>query len=183
MDKFTNRQSYRGLVRPDGRKMKLLITLGIVGGILAVFILIAAMVDYAGRPQIEYTVKKADCSSGAIAERNRTSGGKLESCVLIISAKNLKNQPAHIDYDGAGGGPMGNRKPLIRINATDGKFCYAGTAGEGSSFEPKATNDITLRCAYVSDEPKNYDMKSDTKPESIEIAGYSGATLPVKPAR
>jgi hypothetical protein len=64
-------------------------------------------------------------------------------------ALNLQDSSVYVDYDGVGGGPIDGRKPLIRINTNNDKFCYSALAGRGTSFAPKATNNLTLRCSQT----------------------------------
>jgi hypothetical protein len=164
-------------------KAGLLKRLSIVGGIIVLFFGTVQFISYATQPQINYSLKEADCSSTAIIMRNRTLGADLKSCVLVISATNLQDKSIYVDYDGVGGGPLGNGRPLIRIKSKNNKFCYVALAGEGASFTPKSTNNLTLRCAQVPNPPKNYDENSDANPISIQISGYSKTTLNVDPER
>ena len=158
-----------------------------VGAVLAILLAVVALVgaiSYVQRPQIKYSLQEADCSKSAIAARNRALGADLKSCVLVVAATNLKNTNEYVDYDGVGGGPIGNGDPLIRIYTAGNRFCYVALGGEGASFAPHATNDLTLRCAGVPNEPANYDMASDANPKYIEIsANYSNVRLEVEPVR
>jgi hypothetical protein len=160
---------------------------GIVIGIVVLFFGAVKLISYVtqpqSQPQINYSLKKADCSSTAIMSRNKILGADLKSCVLVISAANLQDKSIYVDYDGVGGGPLGDGKPLIRINSKDNKFCYVALAGKGASFTPRSTNNLTLRCALVPNPPKNYDENSDANPISIQISDYSKTTINVDPAR
>jgi hypothetical protein len=164
-------------------KKGLLKRIGFVVGIFILAVTAIHLISYTTRPQIQYSLKEANCRIEAIAARNKTIGSNHKSCILIISAKNLEDESARIDYDGVGGGPTGGGEPLIRIYSSKGKFCYALLGGEGSSFSPGATNDLTLHCARVQKPPKNYDIASDTNPTAIVISGYSKSTIKVEPNR
>jgi len=157
--------------------------ISIVLGVVILIIAAIQLISYATRPQIKYSLKEANCSSGAISARNKTLGADLKSCVLIISAENLQDKSVYVDYDGVGGGPAGGSDPLIRIYSSKGTFCYALLAGEGASFSPNATNELTLRCGGVQKPPTDYDETSDTNPTSIVIAGYSKTTIKIDPVR
>jgi hypothetical protein len=170
-------------MRKNRHKNDVLKRLGIVVGIVILIMVTIQLISYATRPQIQYRLEEADCSSDAIVARNKAIGADLKSCVLVISAKNLQDKSVYVDYDGVGGGPSGGGNPLIRINTENGRFCYVALAGEGASFAPKATNNLTLRCAQVPNPLKNYEMASDTNPTSIVIAGYSKTTINVEPLR
>lgn len=161
----------------------LLKRLGVVIGVVVIFIALGQVIDHAAQPQIQYKLKKADCSNSAITARNEALGADLKSCVLIITAKNLQNRSVYVDYDGVGGGPAGGGNPLIKIYSANQKFCYAPLAGNGASFKSKAANELTLRCGLVQNPPGNYDEASDTNPTSIEVGGYSKTTIKVEPAR
>jgi hypothetical protein len=144
----------------------------------------ATVWEYVYRPNIAYSVQRADCSQAAIEASNMgVAGSHLTSCVITIKAQNLKNNPEYIDYDGVGGGPFASWHPLIKIQASDGKFCYATPTGDNyGSFAANQTLYLTLRCFVTPDKPpKNYDENSDADPVSITIGGYSGATLYIKP--
>jgi hypothetical protein len=173
----------RNAIHNNHGKTGLLKRLGIVVGAIVLIVAAVQLISYITRPQIQYSLKEANCSSAAIAARNKTLGADLKSCVLAISAKNLQDKSVYIDYDGVGGGPAGGGNPLIRINTNNDTFCYVALAGEGASFTPKATNNLTLRCAQIPNPPKNYDMASDTNPTSIIVAGYSKTTINVDPVR
>lgn len=157
--------------------------LSIVLGVIILIIATIWLISYGTRPQIQYSLKEANCSSEAISARNKTLGADLKSCVLIISARNLQDKSVYVDYDGVGGGPAGGGNPLIRIYSSNGKFCYALLAGEGASFSPRATNELMLQCGGVQKPPKDYDETSDANPTSIDIAGYSKTTIKVDPIR
>ena len=164
-------------------KIGLLKRLGLVAAIIATVIICIQIISYATRPQISYSLKEADCSSSAINARNEAIKADLKSCVLVISAQNTQNKSVYVDYDGVGGGPIGGRSPLIKLHSANGKFCYALLAGQGASFEPRATNELTLRCGLVQNPQKNYDTTSDINPISIEIDDYSKKTINVDPVR
>ena len=157
--------------------------LSIVLGVIILVIATIQLISYTTRPQIQYSLKEANCNSAAISARNKTLGADLKSCVITITAKNLQNKSVYVDYDGVGGGPAGGSDPLIRIYSSKDKFCYALLAGEGASFSPNATNQLTLRCGGVQKPPKDYDETSDANPTSIVIAGYSKTTIKVDPIR
>ncbi|GEM_PF-1203044 len=171
------------LTQNHSRKSKLLKLLALVAVLYIIAIIASLIITYVTRPQIRYSLKEADCSAAAIAARNKAVGYDARSCVLTISATNLQNRTLYVDYDGVGGGPAGGGNPLIRINAAHNKFCYALLAGNGSSFTPNATNEITLRCGGMQKLPKNYDEASDTNPVSIEIGGYTKTHIVVSPTR
>lgn len=150
--------------------------------VLCVCVLIAVVqvILYVQRPRIQYSLKQSDCSSSAIAARNAAKGFESKACVLVISATNLKNTNESVDYDGVGGGPIGGSEPLIRIYNTHNKFCYVSVMGEGSSFTPHGTNELTLRCAGMDNPPKHYDEASDIDPSYIEISGlYTKVQIPI----
>jgi len=162
-------------------KKGLLKRLSIVLGCIVACIVALQLITFEIQPYIQYTLKEADCGAPAIAARNKLLGAELKSCVLTISAKNLQDKSVYVDYDGVGGGPIGDSVPLIRIYSGRDKFCYALLTGGGASFSPGATNTLTLRCGGVQKPPKDYDENSDTKPTSIVIAGHSKATIDVDP--
>jgi hypothetical protein len=174
---FTHKRSKAGLLK----------RFGIVIGIVVLFFGAVKLISYVAqpqaKPQINYSLKKADCSSTAIMSRNKALGADLKSCVLVVSATNLQDKSIYVDYDGVGGGPLGNGRPLIRINSKNNRFCYVALAGEGASFTPRSTNNLTLRCAQVPNPPENYDENSDANPISIQISDYSKTTINVDPAR
>ncbi len=155
------------------------------GIVVLTILLIQQVLSYTIRPQIRYRLKKADCTPAAIAARNETLGTNLKSCVLVISATNLKNKPQYVDYDGIGGGPGGaiGSKPLIRIYTTHNRFCYVLLGDKGPSFAASATNELVLWCSQTQHSPKNYDATSDTSPVLIEIGGQQKVTLDVNPVR
>jgi hypothetical protein len=168
----------RGNTKINYGKKELHKRLGIVLGVV-VLVAFVQLINYITRPQIQYSLTEANCSTTAIAVRNKAIGADLKSCVLTISAKNLKDKSVYVDYDGVGGGPAGGGDPLIRIYSSNGKFCFALLAGEGASFSPNATNKLTLRCGGVQKPPKDYDESSDAKPSLIVIAGYSKTEIKV----
>jgi hypothetical protein len=170
---------FASLLQRHSRKFVVIKRLGLVAALYIIAFIASLIVSYHMRPQIRYSLKQADCSATAIAARNKTAGYVARSCVLIISATNLQKRTLYVDYDGVGGGPLGGSDPLIRINAAHNKFCYALPAGEGSSFTPNATNDITLHCSRIQNPPTNYDETSDTSPTSIEIGGPAKVILNV----
>lgn len=150
-----------------------------LGNILVIAVVQAVL--YMQRPQITYSLKRADCTKKAIAARNRAAGADLDSCVLVVAATNLKNKSQYVDYEGVGGGPAGGGGAKIRIYTAAGRFCYAGLAEDGASFAPRATNQLILRCKEVLHPPKNYDTASDADPAFIEISdGHSTVRLDVK---
>ncbi|HSW74806.1 MAG TPA: hypothetical protein VLG16_02955 [Candidatus Saccharimonadales bacterium] len=155
--------------------------LGFTTGVIILIAAATQFFNYATGTQIQYSLKEADCSSQAITIRNKVLGASLNSCVLIVSAKNLQDKPVYVDYDGTNGGPAGSRVPLIRIYSNKGKFCYALLAGEGVSFPASATNELTLRCGRMQKPPKGYDETSDANPASIAITGDSKTRISVDP--
>jgi hypothetical protein len=173
----------RSVTHNSHDKKALLKRLGIVAGVIVLAVAAVQLISYISRPQIEYRLKEANCGSEAIAARNKFLGTNRKSCVLVITARNLQDRSLYVDYDGIGGGPAGGSDPLIRINTNKNKFCYVAIADDGASFAPKATNNLTLRCAQIPKPPKNYDMASDTNPTFITIAGYANATINVDPVR
>lgn len=166
----------------DGRlPHRSLIVLGIIAG----FTLLIILVTYLTRPQIRYTLQKADCSQAAIEARNLAEGGSSKACVLIINATNLKNASESIDWLGTGGGPLADWHPMFRINSTDGKFCYAGVNfNDVGTMSPYESRDLRIGCAGTSPKmPKEYDEQSDESPVSIEIDDWSNVTFPIEPTR
>ena len=92
---------------------------------------------------------------------------------MTINAKNLKNERVFVDWNGVGDGPFASWHPMIRINAADGKFCYAGVS-DPNELEPHESRNLELQCSGSSEKPpKSYDEQSDQNPTSIAISGYS----------
>lgn len=166
----------------DGKFLRRLL---IVLGIVVAFVLVIIAIDYATRSQIRYTLQKADCSQAAIDARNLAEGGESKACVLIVNATNLKNTRESVDWQGTGGGPFAEWHPMIRINAANGKFCYAGVNfNDAGIMDPYESRDLRLRCIGASQKmPKEYNVRSDENPTSIEIDDWSDVTLPVEPIR
>lgn len=175
----------RTFMKKLNRDGKFLRRLLIVLSIVTIFTLFIALLAYFTRSQIRYALQKADCSQEAIDARNQAEGSNSKACVLIINATNLKNAPESVDWQGTGGGPGGGWHPMIRINASGGKFCYANVdfddLGTMGSYESR---DLRIDCAGTSQKmPKEYDEHSDENPISIEVNDWSDVILPVEPAR
>lgn len=123
------------------------------------------------------------CSNEPCAQAEM-SGGDSKACVLVIRATNLKNTTESVDWLGTGGGPLASWHPMIRINATGGKFCYAGVNFEDvGNLGPYESRDLRLGCSHSDHMPKEYDERSDENPISVEINDWSDVTLPVEPMR
>ncbi len=162
----------------------LLKRLGVVMGIIAIFVAIIQVILYATRPQVRYSLVKADCSSSSITARNKITGGAQKNCVLTINATNLKNEQASVDWNGVGGGPFAGWNPMIRINTVNEMFCYAGVSNP-DNLEPQESRNLDLQCSGSSEKlPENYNEQSDENPLSIIISGYfDTVTLVVNPVK
>lgn len=168
----------------DKKRLKRLFI--VAGAMLALFLAVT-LISYFTRPQVRYTLKKADCSQTAIAARNKAEGAELKACILTINATNLKDTSEFVDWEGIGGEPFAGWHPMIRINAPGGRFCYAGVVELAGmhSLGPRESRDLNLRCSgYPSEKiPKKYDKRSDETPISVVIRNNPDVTLSFEPAR